>query len=155
MSGVGPLDPTLHQEWLLTRNPPDPPLLSRPLRWRCSASVVNMERGVSVSVSPHGVQRTKIDWRLFQVTRFFDGDVLGQLACVQNERVYDITLSGQNAWFEARQVEPHVSTAAYSFEYCTGLRWRFCWHFCPRGPSVLFLHTSLWVDWSGSREVQQ
>lgn len=46
---------------------------------------------------------------LFQVLRFFDSDVLDQLACVQNERVYDFTLSGQNAWFEAHQVEPHVS----------------------------------------------
>eukprot|EP00752_Nemacystus_decipiens_P009351 g8357.t1 len=43
-----------------------------------------------------------------EVLRYFDNDVLDQLACVQNERVYDITLSGQNAWFEARQVEPHV-----------------------------------------------
>lgn len=34
---------------------------------------------------------------------------LEQLACVQNERVYDITLSGINAWFEAKTVEPHVS----------------------------------------------
>lgn len=44
-----------------------------------------------------------------QVERFFNATTLEALACVQNERVYDVTLSGLNAWFEARQVEPHVS----------------------------------------------
>ncbi|CAM9360020.1 unnamed protein product, partial [Pylaiella littoralis] len=42
------------------------------------------------------------------VVMFFDEEVLDQLSCVQNERVYDITLSGVNAWFEAITVEPHV-----------------------------------------------
>lgn len=44
-----------------------------------------------------------------QVEAVFDASVLNQLACVQNDRVYDITLSGVNAWFEAITVEPHVS----------------------------------------------
>ena len=44
-----------------------------------------------------------------QVERFFNASALESLACVQNERVYDITLSGINTWFAATSVEPHVS----------------------------------------------
>lgn len=39
----------------------------------------------------------------------FDATVLNQLACVQDDRIYDITLSSVNAWFKAVSVEPHVS----------------------------------------------
>lgn len=83
-----------------------------------------------------GVRLTIRSIGAFQVTRYFDNEVLEQLACVQNERVYDVTLSGQNAWFEARQVEPHVSP----FPLHVWMLAYFCvclcaaWVFCPRAP---------------------
>lgn len=54
-----------------------------------------------------------------QVVLAFGTEVLDQLACVQNDRAYDITLSGINTWFEATSVEPHVSCRS-----CYGLRLR-------------------------------
>ncbi|CAM9208422.1 unnamed protein product [Ascophyllum nodosum] len=43
-----------------------------------------------------------------EVKLLVEEEVLNKLTCVQNDRVYDITLSGINAWFEAKTVEPHV-----------------------------------------------
>lgn len=48
-----------------------------------------------------------------QVEAVMNQTALEQLSCVQNNRVFDITLSGVNAWFEAQSVEPHVSTNAF------------------------------------------
>lgn len=41
-----------------------------------------------------------------------DEATLNALKCMQNDTVYDFSLSGRNTWFEAIWVEPHVSHGA-------------------------------------------
>lgn len=43
-----------------------------------------------------------------QVEAVMNSTALSQLDCVKNKRLYDVGLSGMNAWFEAKTVEPHV-----------------------------------------------